>query len=201
MCFILLPHPACGLCQGHPNEGLSQPGQIPSLWAGLMDGRVVLMCQSFVIPFSTHNCAVLAPAGILSDGRGSGLCGFLPSQNTKCHFRSPFFACCEFQLGSGCSQPGCLSLLSASTLSQAAQALSPFESEHKVLSAALLSSFFAHYSLLPALQPVASLPGHPQSVSHPSGVQKPVGVSSLACSQVDKENMSCVTLCVPAWLC
>lgn len=46
-------------------------------------------------------------------------------------------------------------------MSQAVQALSPFESEHKMLSAALLSSFFAHYSPLLALQPLASLSGHP----------------------------------------
>lgn len=80
-------------------------------------------------------------------------------------------------------------------MSQAAQALSPFESEHKMLSAALLSSSFAHYPPLPALQPVASLAGHPP------GALNPLGVDSSACSQLNREIVLCVTLCVPAGLC
>lgn len=128
------------------------------------------MCQSFVITFSIHNCAGILSAG---DDRGSNLCGFLPSQNMKAlhvilkaHsfpvlcipagraglWVLPAWLPVPADVPADCFHAG---------MSPAAQALSPVESEHEMLSAALLSSFFARYSPLPALHPVASQAGHP----------------------------------------
>lgn len=119
-------------------------------------------------------------------------------KSPACHFRSSFFACVYSSWESlGCSQLGCLSLLTASILAC-----------HRLLRHCPLLNLntrcclqpcsalsFAHYPPLPALQPVASLAGHPP------GALNPLGVDSSACSQLDREIVLCVTLCVPAGLC
>lgn len=188
-------------------------GESHQLWARLMDSRVLLMCQNFVITFSIHNCAVMVPAGVLSGGDGTGsdlLCGFLPSRNLKAlhvifkahslpvlHIPAvraglwvlPAWLPVPADVSAVCFHPGM------------SQAVSPFEPEHKMLSAALLSSFLPIILCSPHCTLWHLRLAILQSACHPSELLEPVGVNSSACLRGDRENVPCVTLCVPAWLC
>lgn len=181
-------------------------GKSHQLWAQLVDSRVVWMCQNFVIAFSIHSCAIMVPGGVLSGGSDL-LCGFLPSQNLKAlhvivkAHSLPVLCIPAVRAGlwvlpawlpvpagvpADCFHPG---------MSQAAQALSPFDPEHKMLSAALLSSFLPVILCSPHCTLWHLRLDILQSACHPSELLKPMAVKSSACLQVDMENVPCVTLC------
>lgn len=67
-------------------------------------------------------------------------------------------------------------------MSQAAQTAVPLEAAHNLLSVALLSSFVAHHSPLPALYPWASQAGHPPEYLSASELLKPSCSGSSAVS-------------------
>lgn len=173
-----------------------------------MDSRVVLMCQNFVITFSTHNCAVMVPAGILSggDGRGSGLCGFLPSQNMK-----------SLRVILKAHSLPVLCILAGRAGLWVLPAWLPVPASILACDRLPRHCLLFNLNTRCCLQPCSALflpiilcslhcslwhlqLDILQSACHPSGVLKHMGMNSSSCSQVDRENVPCVTLCVPAWL-